>query len=99
MFVLTYIDSQESTPLVISRIVLHDFAVKLEADKESDENTKNTLIDILSYAIEKLQPRVVVFEEQLTLIREHLAQIYKWNDCYQDAAQTLAGIPLESGQK
>ena len=47
--------------------------------------------------LDKLQPRVVSFEEQVTTLREHLASLLEGEEDWSTAAQTLAGIDLDSG--
>lgn len=51
------------------------------------------------FVLEKLQPRAISFEEQVAVIRKHLAKIYE--DCqeWREAARVLTGIPVESGQR
>lgn len=48
-------------------------------------------------ALEKIQPRVVSYEEQATSIREQLAKLLEDEEEWTKAAQTLAGIDLDSG--
>ena len=48
-------------------------------------------------ALERVQPRVVSFEEQVTVIREALAALHEREEEYTLAAQILAGIDLDSG--
>ena len=47
--------------------------------------------------LEQIQPRVVSYEEQATAIREQLAAILESEEEWTKAAQTLAGIDLDSG--
>jgi COP9 signalosome complex subunit 4 len=75
---------------VISRIVLIDFAQGLVVLPQEQH------IEIATYSIEKFQPRVVAFEEQVSIIRENLAAIYEEQEEWIEAAKTLIGIPLES---
>lgn len=51
------------------------------------------------YTLEKVQPRVISFEEQVASIRQHLSDIYERNQNWREAASVLVGIPLETGQK
>ncbi|RUS29362.1 hypothetical protein BC938DRAFT_480749 [Jimgerdemannia flammicorona] len=84
----------EQVGLVVSRQVLSDFCslvdrvVDIEARKE-----------VLKYAIERIQPRVVSFEEQMSIIREKLSEAYEKEDDYIEAAKVLQGIPLDSGHR
>ncbi len=47
--------------------------------------------------LDKLQPRVVSYEEQVTAIREQLADLLIDEEDWNQAAKTLAGIDLDSG--
>jgi len=91
LFVTHMLD--EKTPLVISRTLLHAFAValpKLPADAHKE---------IGHYALEKIQPRVVAFEEQVSIIRVDLAKIYEEDEEWKEAAKILIAIPLDTGQR
>lgn len=48
-------------------------------------------------ALEKVQPRVVSYDEQVTLMREHLASVLEVEEQWAKAALVLAGIDLDSG--
>jgi hypothetical protein len=50
-------------------------------------------------ALEKLQPRVVSFDEAVTIIRENLAELHEAEEDWSKAAQVLAGIDLDSGAR
>eukprot|EP01117_Protostelium_nocturnum_P008432 TRINITY_DN3016_c0_g1_i2.p1 TRINITY_DN3016_c0_g1~~TRINITY_DN3016_c0_g1_i2.p1 ORF type:complete len:259 (+),score=96.31 TRINITY_DN3016_c0_g1_i2:734-1510(+) len=83
----------EKTPLVVSRTMLQSFATSIanlpvESRKE-----------IAVYALEKTQPRVVAFEEQVSIIRLDLAQVYEDQEDWIEAAKVLIAIPLESGNR
>merc|ERR1712002_559220 len=47
----------------------------------------------------EIQPRVISFEEQVSSLRQHLAQMYERRELWKEAAKVLVGIPLETGQK
>ena len=47
--------------------------------------------------LDKIQPRVASYEEQVTTVREHLANLLEKEEEWSKAAQTLAGIDLDSG--
>ena len=47
----------------------------------------------------QIRPRVISFEEQVSQIRQHLAQVYERQQEWREAARVLSGIPLETGQK
>lgn len=83
----------EQTPLVISRTLLHSFAQVLR--DLSPEVQK----EIGLYTLEKVQPRVVAFEEQVSTIRIQLASIYEDEENWREAARILVAIPLDSGQR
>lgn len=83
----------ESTPLVVSRLVLQEFTTKVAS--LSSELQK----EVASYAISKIQSRVVAFEEQVSTLRENLSSIYEDEGEWIEAAKLLVGIPLDSGQR
>lgn len=83
----------ESTPLVISRIVLKEFSTKI------DELPKDEFIAVATHAISAIQPRVVSFEEQISELRQKLSHVYEQDGEWIEAAKLLIGIPLESGQR
>lgn len=53
---------------------------------------------LLRSLLDKIQPRVVSYEEQVTTVREHLANLLEKEEEWSKAAQTLAGIDLDSGK-
>lgn len=83
----------EHVSLVISRQLLTDVGVHLA--QLPDHVSKL----ISHFALDKVQPRVISFEEQVANIRQHLAQIYEREENWHEAANVLVGIPLETGQK
>ncbi|XP_008547230.1 COP9 signalosome complex subunit 4 [Microplitis demolitor] len=83
----------ENVSLVISRQVLTDVSTRLS--HLPDEISKA----VSHYTLDKVQPRVISFEEQVASIRQHLANIYERNQDWREAANVLVGIPLETGQK
>ncbi|XP_067632531.1 COP9 signalosome complex subunit 4 [Eurosta solidaginis] len=83
----------EHVSLVISRQILNDVSNSL--CKLSDDISRQ----VSHFTLEKVQPRVISFEEQVAGIRQHLADIYERNLQWRDAANVLVGIPLETGQK
>lgn len=86
----------ESTPLFVSRALLSSFAKSLAALPEDDGEL---LRSIAHYALDAADPRVVAFEEQVTALRETLADVYQRDEQFTDAARVLARIPLDSGQR
>lgn len=83
----------ENVSLVISRQILTEitgYLIKLPDDISRA---------VCHYMLEKVQPRVISFEEQVASIRQHLADIYERHQQWREAAAVLVGIPLETGQK
>ncbi|XP_023324585.1 COP9 signalosome complex subunit 4-like [Eurytemora carolleeae] len=83
----------ENVSLVISRQLLTEICtilVKLE-----DCVSKA----VSHYTLDIVAPRVISFEDQVGSIRQHLADIFEREQNWKQAAQTLVGIPLETGQK
>lgn len=91
----TFIEAivNENVSLVISRQILTEISVHLM--KLPDDVSK----PVSHFMLEKVQPRVISFEEQVASIRQHLAHIYERNQMWKEAAIVLVGIPLETGQK
>ncbi|XP_019876196.1 COP9 signalosome complex subunit 4 [Aethina tumida] len=83
----------ENVSLVISRQILSEISNQL---MKLPDNVSKT---VSHYMLDKVQPRVISFEEQVASIRQHLAQIYERNQMWKEAAMVLVGIPLETGQK
>jgi COP9 signalosome complex subunit 4 len=83
----------EHVSLVISRQILTDVGIHLT--KLSDDVSKQ----VSHFTLDKVQPRVISFEEQVASIRQHLSQIYVRVNNWREAALVLGGIPLETGQK
>ena len=67
---VTHVTS-EDVALVVSRQVLLEIAAGLPS------LPAETLKDVGSFALERIQPRVTSFEEQASTIREHLADVYE----------------------
>jgi len=85
--------ANENVSLVISRQILSEFCNHLS--QLSDDVSKQ----VAHYTLEKVQPRVVSFEEQVGQIRQNLANIYEREQNWREAANILVGIPLETAQK
>ncbi|GFR79225.1 COP9 signalosome complex subunit 4 [Elysia marginata] len=83
----------EGVSLVISRQILTDFTNQLARMPD------NVAKQMAHYTLEKIQARVISFEEQVAAIRQHLANIYEREESWREAANVLVGIPLETGQK
>ncbi|KAK9863293.1 hypothetical protein WJX84_010863 [Apatococcus fuscideae] len=83
----------DAVPLVVSRQLLSTFS---QAISRLSPQTHKA---VATHTLEKLQPRVVSFEEQVTTLREHLANLLEEEEDWSRAAQTLAGIDLDSGMR
>ena len=78
---------------MVSRQLLSEFCSGLP------KLSNNACKEISKFALERIQPRVISFEEQVASIRQHLSGIYEQEENWSEAALMLVGIPLESGQK
>ncbi|KAG0312776.1 hypothetical protein BG000_006113, partial [Podila horticola] len=88
--------TEESVGLVVSRQALTDLTAAVEdAAQLPAENKKR----VYKHALDKVQGRVVSFEEQVSSIRNNLASIYEDEEDWAEAAQVLQGIPLDSGHR
>ena len=83
--------ASEEVQLAVSRQVLLGLAQSLKGLQPAQ------LKDIGLFTLEKMGPRVVSFEEQVSVIREELALVYEKEEEWGQAAKMLAGIPLDSG--
>jgi len=83
----------ENVSLVISRQLLTDVTSSLHHLGEEASKT------VSHFLLEKVQPRVISFEEQVASIRQYLAGLYERENSWKEAANVLVGIPLETGQK
>ncbi|KAJ8099233.1 hypothetical protein POJ06DRAFT_256388 [Lipomyces tetrasporus] len=94
-YVTTVLAHAPSLGLVVSRPVIASYISHIvdiqcsQADKE----------ELLSHALTVLQPTLVSYEEQDSLVREHLASLYEAQARPIEAATILRGIKLESGQR
>jgi len=84
----------EDVSTIISRPLLKEFALQVSA-LEKDELHKNVALR----ALEIIQPRVVGFEEQVHIIRDHLSNVYIKERNYLEGAKILRGIPIDSSQR
>lgn len=91
----TYVDTivLENVSLVISRQLLTDVV------KTVTELPEHVSKSLSHFMLERVQPRVVSFEDQIVAIRQHLARIFENEQRWREAADILSGIPLETGQK
>jgi len=83
----------ENVSLVISRQLLTEIGSILVRLEDSVSKA------VSHFTLEIVAPRVISFEDQVGAIRQHLADIYEREQSWKMAAQTLVGIPLETGQK
>jgi len=91
----SFVDSMvnENVSLVVSRQLFTDYGAKIQLLEDSVAET------VALFTLEKIQPRVISFEEQVSSLRQHLAQMYERQELWKQAAAVLVGIPLETGQK
>lgn len=83
----------ESVGLVISRQLFSDLCAMLVGLAKEEAKS------IANYALEKIQPRAISFEDQVTSYRQFLSEIYENEGDWKKAANMLSGIPLETSQK
>lgn len=88
----------ESVGLVVSRQLFADLSTTLTT-MSSDAASKEDAKTVANYALEKIQPRAISFEDQVTSFRQLLADIYESESDWRRAATILSGIPLETSQK
>mmetsp|Transcript_38359 Transcript_38359/g.95192 ORF Transcript_38359/g.95192 Transcript_38359/m.95192 type:complete len:405 (-) Transcript_38359:261-1475(-) len=81
----------DDVPLVISRQILQTLCQEVQS--LPSEHHKVTA----QFALEKISPRVVSFEEQVSVLREGLAKLFQDEEEWSRAAGVLAGIDLDSG--
>jgi len=55
--------------------------------------------EIAEYILNRVQPRAVNFEEQVTLLREQLASLFEKESDWSSAANVLAGINLDAANR
>jgi COP9 signalosome complex subunit 4 len=83
----------ESVGLVISRQLFSDLCALLTSLSKEEAKL------ISNYALDKIQPRAISFEDQVTSYRQLLSEIYENEGEWKKAAHILSGIPLETSQK
>ncbi|KAF9367722.1 hypothetical protein CPC16_006085, partial [Podila verticillata] len=88
--------TEESVGLVVSRQALTDLTAAVEGAAQLPAENKKR---VYKHALDKVQGRVVSFEEQVSSIRNNLASIYEDEEDWAEAAQVLQGIPLDSGHR
>ncbi|KAJ1341451.1 hypothetical protein BSLG_003880 [Batrachochytrium salamandrivorans] len=89
---------QDSLGLVLSRQLLQDFTTLFQAWAK-DKADRASVRDVWQYALERMTPRVIAFEEQISSIRENLAGIFEAEEEWTLAARVLQEIPMDSGHR
>ena len=84
----------DDVPLVISRQILLALCQEVVTTLPSEKQKETA-----SFALEKINPRVMSFDEQVSMLREGLAKLYENDAEWSRAAEMLAGIDLESGTR
>ena len=84
---------QESVPLVVSRQVLEHFV------KTVPSLAQDSFVTVAEHALKALQSRTISFEEHFSTMAENLASVYEKDGKNRQAAELLASIPLDSGQR
>ena len=84
----------ESLSIVSAKSLLNSFAERISEIRE-----QSTAKAVCQFALEKLQGRIVSFEEQATQIRLALATVLEAQQDCRASAEVLCGIPMDSGQK
>ena len=77
----------DRNPPLITRQLLKAFAAEL--GRISSDAHK----EVAAFALERIQPRVVSFEEQVALIRESLARVHESEESWTAAAQARRPPP------
>ncbi|KAI5809614.1 hypothetical protein DFH27DRAFT_535509 [Peziza echinospora] len=91
-----FVDSvlAESVGIVASRPILGEFVASIETIPSLEARKQ-----ICVYTTDKLQQRIVSFEEPDSKMREILASVYEAEDDNAEAAKALQGIQTESSQR
>eukprot|EP00124_Ichthyophonus_hoferi_P003499 Ihof_evm4s306 gene=Ihof_evmTU4s306 len=85
--------SNENVPLAVSRPFFSDFAHLLPS------LSSPLLKSMAQHALDRLQSRVVSFEDQVSEIRMALAHQYEEEENWAESARVLIAIPLESSHR
>eukprot|EP01090_Pellita_catalonica_P000623 TRINITY_DN10429_c0_g1_i1.p1 TRINITY_DN10429_c0_g1~~TRINITY_DN10429_c0_g1_i1.p1 ORF type:complete len:388 (+),score=83.39 TRINITY_DN10429_c0_g1_i1:58-1221(+) len=87
----TFVDHMvsEDTALVVSRQILSIYAKQL---KELEAEIHK---EVAQYSLTKMDARLVAFEEQDSIIRENLADVYEEEENWNEAATLLRGIQVD----
>lgn len=87
----------DRTSQIISRQLLTMYCKALIEVK--DQLDTHFYQNMLKTSLEVLQPRSLSFEDQVTDLKRTLALVYEEKEDWQEAAQVLLSIPMESGQR
>ena len=90
---LMHVVTSEEVALVVSRQVLLEFAAALPS------LPADSLKDVGGFVLEQIQPRVTSFEEQASLIREHLADVYEREEEWASAVRAALDYPRSLTQR
>lgn len=88
--------NQESVGFVVGRQVLTELVKSLSVGTIADHDLRKRIIqDTLNV----LQPRTVIYEEQVNALRFQLADLLEAEEEWTEAARVLMGISLDSGSR
>ncbi|KAI7688444.1 COP9 signalosome complex subunit 4 [Sarcoptes scabiei] len=83
----------ESFSLVNGRCLLSELLARLMSMPH------DIVRPLFRHILDKLNTRVISFEDQVVALRQELSKIYEQDGNYAEAAEILIGIPLLTGQK
>ncbi|KAI8904715.1 hypothetical protein EDD86DRAFT_74786 [Gorgonomyces haynaldii] len=86
--------SQEQLGLVLCRQLIQDFTAVFHEFKQPEIAKQ-----VWDYALQMMQGRSVAFENEISQVREYLADIHEQEESWTEAAQVLQRIPLDSGHR
>ncbi len=89
-----WLDAVLGSPQLVARQALTEFSAQLNSIKDHELRK-----DSLSLSLNKLQPRVTSFEEQVWTLGESYADLLEGEEEYPEAAKVLIGLPLESSAR
>jgi len=84
----------DDVPLVISRQILQTLCQEVVTTLPAEQQKETA-----AFALEKMSPRVMSFDEQVSVLREGLSKLYQNDAEWSRAAKMLAGIDLDSGTR
>lgn len=80
---------QESLGLLLSRLLFQDFINGFH--QKAEELPVETALEIWQFCLALLATRAVAFEEQISQVREIMADIYESSEDWSEAANILKG--------